>query len=55
MTLKNPVGSLGHAASAMKDWNKKEAAQVHSPVVLAEHIANAGVMNGVGQGVNCLA
>ncbi len=55
LALKNPVGSLGHAASTMKDWNKMEAAEVHSPVVLAEHIANAGTMDGVGRSVNCLA
>jgi hypothetical protein len=53
--LQNPVKSLGHAAQTMKNWNNKTAAKVHSPVVLAEHIANAGVMNGVGQSVNVLA
>jgi hypothetical protein len=55
MSLKNPVKSLGHAAETMKNWNAKTAAKVHTPVVLAEHIANAGVMDGVGQGVNVLA
>jgi hypothetical protein len=54
-SLQNPVKSLGHAAQTMKNWNNKTAAKVHSPVVLAEHIANAGVMNGVGQSVNVLA